>query len=104
MALTRRDGKYISYSDSITITSTTEILQIPTLFSGAKISVTAIPGANSALVEHTTSLDEDVLASAVWQEWPSGTVTETTGDVITSPITGLRFTAIGGECTFEIVI
>lgn len=106
MSMTKRDGRFIGFSYSATIgAAETEILPIPPLDSGAQISVTAIPGANTALVQHTTSSDVSVAAeTATWVDWPSGSVTVTTSDVVDSPITGLKFTATGGDCTFEVVI
>jgi hypothetical protein len=105
MALLQRTGRFLGFTNFVTVaTGDTEILAIPPLDAGHQISVTAIPGSNTALVEHTTSPDADVAASATWQEWPSGSVTSTTSDTIVSPVTGLRFSATGGQCKFEVVI
>ena len=105
MALIKRTGSFLGFTNFTTAEDgVPEILKIPPLDSGHKISVTAIPGANTALVEHTTSPDADVESSATWQEWPHSSVTATTSDVISSPITGLRFIATGGQCSFEVVI
>lgn len=106
MALAERTGRFLGFTHSATVEgAATEVLRIPPLDSGAQISVTAIPGANTALVESTTSTDAKVIAgTAVWVAWPQGSVTVTTQDVITSPVTGIRFSATGGQCSFEVVI
>jgi len=105
MAFLERTGRFLGFTNFVTVaTGETNILAIPPLDAGHQISVTAIPGANTAKVEHTTSPDADVAASAVWQDWPSGSVTITTSDIVEGPITGLRFSATGGQCKFEVVI
>lgn len=105
MALLARTGRFLGFTNFVTVaTGETEILKIPPLDSGTQISVTAIPGSNTALVQHTTSPDADVVASATWQDWIYGSVTDTTNGVIIAPITGLKFGATGGQCKFEVVI
>lgn len=105
MELLKRTGRFLGYTGFVTVAAgETDILKVPPLDTGHQISVTAIPGGNTAKVEHTTSPDADVAASAVWQEWPSGSVISTTSDTIVSPVTGLRFSATGGQCKFEVVI
>lgn len=105
MAFTQRTGRMLGFTHKSTVADgATEVLLVPPLDSGAHVSVSAIPGANTALVEFTTTPDADVAASGVWQEWPDGSVTSTTSNKVMSPITGLRFSATGGDCSFEVVM
>jgi len=106
MALSERTGRFLGYTDFVTVaTGGTTTLAIPPLDSGHQITVTAIPGVNTALVQHTTSTDAKVAAgAAVWQNWIYGSVTATTVGVIIAPITGLKFGATGGTCNFEVVL
>jgi len=106
MALSKRAGRFLGFTDYITVlTGETSTLAIPPLDSGHQISVTAIPGGNTALVQHTTSPDADVADdSALWQDWIYGSVTATTVGVVIAPITGLKFGATGGTCNFEVVL
>lgn len=105
MARTQRTGRFLGWTDYVTVaTGETEIIVIPPLDSGHKISVTAIPGSNTALVQHSTSSNADVLAdTATWQDWLHGSVMDTKNGVVISPITGLKFSATGGSCEFEVV-
>lgn len=102
--MTNREGRFVGWTESIAVEDgESEVIAIPTLDRN-KISVTAIPGANTALVKFTTSSDAAVAAdTATWQEWIYGSVTSTTNGVVMSPITGLKFEATGGTCNFEVV-
>lgn len=105
MAITEREGRFLGWTNYITVADgETEIVSIPPLDSAHRISVTAIPGSNTALVQYTTSSDADVIAdTATWQNWIYGSVSATTNGVVIAPITGLKLGATGGECNFEIV-
>lgn len=107
MAFTKRPGQYPGYTHKETVAggATSDSLVVPPLPGSEKVTITVIPGANSGLVEFTTSPDSEITAAtATWHEWPSGTVTQNTIDYIDSPITGLRFSATGGDVDFEVVI
>ncbi len=67
-------------------------------------TISVIPGANTGLVEFTTSPETAIDgATAVWQEWPGGSVSATTNDVLAGPVSAVRFSATGGDVVFEVV-
>lgn len=71
---------------------------------GGKITCTMIAGAGSGKFQYTTSLDAQVVAdTAVWKDWPKGSVTGTESDALLSQVTGLRGVSSSGEITIEIV-
>jgi len=68
-------------------------------------TVAAVPGGNTASVEYSVSNPDDIdNDSAIWHNWASGDVTETTVDGLAVVATGIRFSATGGPVDFEIAL
>jgi len=92
------------FTTTIATSGDTETLLIPPIGAGPLISVTAIPGANTASVKSSTSPTATVKAgSGTFQDWPGGDVTSTTTKTLEGAVTALKFTAVGGSCDFEVV-
>jgi len=69
------------------------------------ITCTVIPNGNTGKFQTTTSPRASIEAgTATWSDWPDGEVTETTSDVITGPVTGIRGVSVSGAIDIEIVI
>lgn len=59
----------------------------------------------SGKIQFTTSTDALVAAgTAVWQDWPSGTVTVNTSDALIGPVTALRGISVSGVIDIDIMI
>lgn len=84
------------YFHSATVTGTTSpALIIPS--AGREVAVAVTPGTN-ALVQFTLS-DYDAIAAgtAVWDDWPSGTVTVATTDGLSGAVSALRLVSTGAS-------
>jgi len=59
----------------------------------------------SGKVQFTTSTDAAVAAgTAVWQDWPEGTVTTNTSDTLLGPVTAVRGVSVSGVIDFDVVV
>ena len=93
------DGIKSTYTTTLD-DSESEIVKAPPV----PCTISVIPGANTGLVQYTTSPESDIDdASATWQEWSKGSVTSNTSSILLGNVSGLKFSATGGEVTFEIV-
>lgn len=81
------------FHDETVTDATSEPLFIPG--GGHDVAVAVVPG-TSALIEYTLSGYAAINAgTAVWHEWPAGTVSATTTDVITGSVSALRCVSVG---------
>lgn len=81
-----------------------DVRVFPMGLDGANVTCRIIAGAGTGKFQFTTSSDVDVLAeTAVWSDWPKGTVTGTDWDALLSQVTGLRGVSVSGEIKIEIV-
>jgi len=103
-------GSELGYEYKKTLTNTNEIVVIPPLkIPKQRVSVTVAAGANSGMVQFTTSLDSEVkeeiasgtITTVIWQNWPLGATTGTDSDLMLGDIAALKMIATG-EVIFEI--
>ena len=91
-------GRKSTYKTTVAGVSV-EIIKAPT----TPCTITVIPGANTGLVQITTSPESEIDAdTAVKQNWPAGNVTSVTNDVLAGPVSALYLIATGGEVVFEV--
>ena len=90
----------LSFRHTETVTdATSEALSVPAMDRETLIVVQ--PG-TSAKVQYTLSSAEAIEAdTAIWIDWPAGSVTEQTTDAISGAITALRLVSVGAS-TWEV--
>ena len=82
------------HSETVT-DATSDPLILPSL--GRAASVSVVPGTD-ALVQFTMSSYADIEANtATWHDWPAGTVTAKTSDVVDGSVSALRVTSTGAS-------
>jgi hypothetical protein len=106
LEFTRRDSFTPGYTHKSAVADgqTGDFLRITSEQARKGVSCTMIAGACSGKFQVTTSPDANVDAgTAVWQDWPKGSVTGTDSDLVYGPITALRAVSVSGAITFEVV-
>ena len=79
------------YYKSIAAGADGEVVWIPPLEAGTKITCRIHCGVGTGYIKYTTSPDEFVKdGTATWTTWPKGEQTGTAEDVIISPVSGLQ--------------
>lgn len=85
-----------------------DVLYLPRLFQNKLASVGVKPGTGgSCLVEYTLAPYADVVADpslVTWREWPNGTATISTDDVLDGPVTALRMTSTTADGEWEVLL
>lgn len=67
------------------------------------LTITAIPAGGSLTVAYSTTPGAaGSPGTAVWTNWPAGTVTANTTDALISPVAAIRFTAATATGTYEV--
>lgn len=101
--LSQRSTNGYDYVEVIGDGENGESVLIPNDLVGS-LTCTIVAGANTGKVQFSTSTEEAVLTDvAVWQDWPQGTVTGTTYDVLVGPVSSVRGVSVSGEITIEVI-
>lgn len=105
-ALIQREGRYQGweYAEEMSAETNSDPIAIPPLAEGKPISVSFITTSGEGKIQFTTSPDAVLGTTAVWQDWPEGSVVETTSDALLAPVTGLRLVRTSGTVSIEIII
>ena len=101
--LSQRSVNGYDYSETISDGENGNSILIPNDLVGS-LTCTVIAGSNTGKVQFSTSREIDVLNdNATWQDWPQGTVTGTTYDVLVGPVSSIRGVSVSGEITLEVI-
>lgn len=90
------------YFHTETVTdATSEPLVLPSV--GREAAVAVVPGTD-ALVQYSLSSYADIETdTAIWVDWPAGTITAKTGDTVEGSVTALRLVSTGVS-TWEVTV
>lgn len=87
---------------AITVSTQAGQISSPVYIGAAGSIVTVTPSGGTAFVQYTTSEVDDIKAgSATWLAWPAGSVSATTSDVLSQPVT-VRLLCISGTATMTV--
>ncbi len=87
---------------AITVSTRAGQTSDPVYIGAAGSIVTVVPNGGTAFAQYTTSEMDDIKAgNATWLAWPAGSVSATTSDVLSQPVT-VRLLCISGTATMTV--